>query len=57
MIKSVASFYKCNGFEPVYATCAENVALRFAQAKAQEIYGTDARVERITLRNFPLMAE
>ncbi|MGA3064988.1 MAG: hypothetical protein ABSD90_17550, partial [Methylocystis sp.] len=40
------------GFEPVYATCAENAALRFAQAKAHEIYGADARVEHISLEEF-----
>ena len=51
MIKSM-HVYKCSGFEPVYATCAENAALRFAQAKAHEIYGADARVEHISLEEF-----
>ena len=51
MIESM-HVYKCNGFEPVYATCAENAALRFAQAKAHEIYGADARVEHISLEEF-----
>jgi hypothetical protein len=44
--------YKCNGFEPVFATCAQNAALEFAQAKAREIYGSGARVEHIALEEF-----
>ena len=44
--------YKCNGFDPVYATCAENAALEFARAKAQQMFGSDARVVQINLQEF-----
>jgi|APFre7841882630_1041343.scaffolds.fasta_scaffold157150_2 hypothetical protein len=44
--------YKCNGFEPVCATDAQEAALQFAKAKAREIYGGNGRVDRISLEEF-----
>jgi hypothetical protein len=44
--------YKCNGFEPIHATNSQSAALKFAQAKAREVCGLSAYVERINLEEF-----
>jgi hypothetical protein len=44
--------YKCNGFEPVCASNSQDAALKFAQAKAREVCGLSAYVERINLEEF-----
>lgn len=51
MTESTHVFY-CNGFDPVCTICSQDAALEFAKARAREIYGANARVERINLEEF-----